>query len=150
MTESHAQFSRSVGLSSSTLRFITKNDRHIPIREGRSSPKSVSRRIKIKHPDSLRHFGYREKAPESKRHSALDKAIAMEGYQKTADRLIALQVLNSNTNPKFSNMAKQDHEYIEKKHLESSAFLPKKESGELQYMDSGGPAIPVVEILPKA
>jgi Family of unknown function (DUF5771) len=65
-------------------------------------------RIKLKDEGSLTRLGYIEHEPKERRLRALRKAVRRFGYKRTADKLVALQVLNKNRNPEFSHVARED------------------------------------------
>ncbi len=66
----------------------------------------------IKHPGSLTNLGYKEHESPAKRRRALNKAVRKFGYKKTQDKLVALEVLNKNRNPEFSNTVRADMNYL--------------------------------------
>ena len=81
-------------------------------------------KIVIKNKGFLRSYGYSSKSPDRTRHIALKNAIlnSPEGYNGVMKKLNSVCVLNKNRNKEFSEIARQDKEYIKKKYKKT----PKK------------------------
>ncbi len=84
--------------------------------------KGVGFKIKLHHEGTLVKLGYRLEEPAKKRRPALKKAVRVYGYKRTADKLIALQVLNKNHNPEFSETARKDREFLKVHRAGASAI----------------------------
>ena len=74
----------------------------------------MKKKIKIKHPGSLKKYGYDPDYPAAKRHKALRKLLKKYGYKKLIQKLNAVRVLTKNSNPKYSRIYKRDMEYVRK------------------------------------
>jgi hypothetical protein len=81
-------------------------------RDKRPLPRSKGASRGIKHKGSLTRLGYYEHESADKRRRALNKAVRKFGYKKTQDKLVALEVLNKNRNPEFSDTVKADMNYL--------------------------------------
>ena len=71
---------------------------------------------KIRHSGSLTKLGYHEDEKASSRHRALSKSVRKYGYKKTQDKLVALEVLNKNRNPEFSETVRSDMSFLRQRH----------------------------------
>jgi len=72
--------------------------------------------IHMKDYDHLKNYGYHMSDTQDKRYAALRKAAHAKGYAWPIHRLTVVRNLQHRTNPRKSEMAKKDAEYLSKLH----------------------------------
>jgi hypothetical protein len=66
-------------------------------------------------PGLMKAYGYTLDVSDTKRHSAIKKAVKKEGYATVVRRINALSVLHRNTNPQYHKLLEKDKKFIKQR-----------------------------------
>ena len=89
-------------------------DRKTERRKGKSRRKDRKEHIKVRHPGSLKRFGYSLKESARARHKALKKAARKYGKKKVDEKLGALKAFYRH-HPKDREKVEQDEKALQSK-----------------------------------